>query len=73
MKEKKNYAFSGSRFPGALNVDMNEVATNLVLYPKLHYIYSSYSPIALPASFMRAKQGAKYVSSFNSDENNKLL
>ncbi|XP_015435999.1 PREDICTED: tubulin epsilon chain [Dufourea novaeangliae] len=47
---------SGSRFPGTLNMDMNEIATNLVAYPKLHYIYSSVSPIALTASTM---QGTK--------------
>ncbi|XP_076294033.1 tubulin epsilon chain isoform X2 [Lasioglossum baleicum] len=58
---------SGSRFPGALNVDMNEVATNLVSYPKLHYIYSSYGPIALPAFFMRAKQEAKLQDGLFSD------
>ncbi|XP_020281663.1 tubulin epsilon chain-like isoform X2 [Pseudomyrmex gracilis] len=40
---------SGSRFPGSLNMDMNEVAANLVPYPKLHYIFSSISPITLSA------------------------
>ncbi|XP_014474034.1 PREDICTED: tubulin epsilon chain-like isoform X3 [Dinoponera quadriceps] len=40
---------SGSRFPGSLNMDMNEVATNLVPYPKLHYIFSSISPVTLAA------------------------
>ncbi|XP_076249372.1 tubulin epsilon chain [Calliopsis andreniformis] len=38
---------SGSRFPGTLNMDMNELATNLVAYPKLHYIFSGASPTAL--------------------------
>ncbi|XP_033333192.2 tubulin epsilon chain [Megalopta genalis] len=50
---------SGSRFPGALNIDMNEIATNLVSYPKVHYIYSSFSPMALPASLMYARKEAK--------------
>ncbi|KAJ8665318.1 hypothetical protein QAD02_006980 [Eretmocerus hayati] len=40
---------SGSRFPGSLNTDMNELATNLVAHPQLHYIFSSVSPIALTA------------------------
>ncbi|XP_014214161.1 tubulin epsilon chain [Copidosoma floridanum] len=41
---------SGSRFPGCLNTDMNELATNLVPYPKLHYIFCSVSPVAFTAS-----------------------
>lgn len=28
------------RFEGPLNVDLNEITTNLVPYPKLHYIVS---------------------------------
>ncbi|XP_018052607.1 PREDICTED: tubulin epsilon chain-like [Atta colombica] len=43
---------SGSRFPGSLNMDMNEIATNLVPYPKLHYIFSSISPVTLSAPNM---------------------
>ncbi|KYQ51454.1 Tubulin epsilon chain [Trachymyrmex zeteki] len=39
----------GSRFPGSLNMDMNEIATNLVPYPKLHYIFSSINPVTLSA------------------------
>lgn len=33
------------RFHGALNVDLNEFQTNLVPYPRLHFMLSSYSPI----------------------------
>ncbi|UKJ87818.1 tubulin subunit alpha [Theileria orientalis] len=33
------------RFDGALNVDMNEFQTNLVPYPRIHFMLSSYSPI----------------------------
>jgi len=29
------------RFPGDLNVDLNEITTNLVPYPRLHYLTSS--------------------------------
>ncbi|XP_043269360.1 tubulin epsilon chain-like isoform X2 [Venturia canescens] len=50
---------SGARFPGSLNTDMNEIATNLVAYPKLHYIYSSVSPISLTASTVSTAHGAK--------------
>ncbi|KAJ1507240.1 Tubulin epsilon chain [Coelomomyces lativittatus] len=34
---------SSMRFPGALNVDINEINTNLVPFPKLNYLISSVS------------------------------
>lgn len=33
------------RFDGSLNVDMNEFQTNLVPYPRIHFMQSSYAPI----------------------------
>lgn len=33
------------RFDGALNVDINEFQTNLVPYPRIHFMISSYAPI----------------------------
>lgn len=36
---------SSLRFPGTLNLDMDEMATNLVPYPNLHFMVTSYSPI----------------------------
>ncbi|TMW58740.1 hypothetical protein Poli38472_010299 [Pythium oligandrum] len=36
---------SSMRFEGALNVDLNEITTNLVPYPKLHFLLSSMSPV----------------------------
>ncbi|OQS04693.1 tubulin epsilon chain isoform X3 [Thraustotheca clavata] len=36
---------SSMRFEGSLNVDLNEITTNLVPYPKLHYLLSSLSPL----------------------------
>ncbi|XP_048505221.1 tubulin epsilon chain-like isoform X2 [Athalia rosae] len=50
---------SGSRFPGSLNMDMNELATNLVAYPTLHFVFSSVSPVALTASTMTTIPGTK--------------
>ena len=32
------------RFDGALNVDLNEFQTNLVPYPRIHFMLSSYAP-----------------------------
>jgi tubulin alpha len=33
------------RFDGALNVDVTEFQTNLVPYPRIHFMLSSYAPI----------------------------
>uniref|UniRef100_A0A7S3LRP6 Tubulin/FtsZ 2-layer sandwich domain-containing protein n=1 Tax=Aplanochytrium stocchinoi TaxID=215587 RepID=A0A7S3LRP6_9STRA len=36
---------SCARFPGQLNVDIGEVTTNLVPFPKVHFVMSSISPL----------------------------
>ncbi|PNF27212.1 Tubulin epsilon chain [Cryptotermes secundus] len=41
---------SGSRFPGSMNVDMNEIYNNMVPFPCLRYISSSVSPLLFPTS-----------------------
>lgn len=33
------------RFAGDLNVDLNEITTNLVPFPRLHYLLSSITPL----------------------------
>jgi tubulin alpha len=33
------------RFSGALNVDINEFQTNLVPYPRIHFMLASYAPV----------------------------
>ena len=33
------------RFEGALNVDLNEFATNLVPYPRIHFPLATYAPV----------------------------
>lgn len=40
---------AGLRFDGSLNVDINEITTNLVPFPKLHFLLSSMSPVAVSA------------------------
>jgi tubulin epsilon len=39
---------SGMRFDGQLNVDMNDLATNMVPYPHMHFLLPSMSPVVLP-------------------------
>jgi len=36
---------SSLRFPGSLNVDITEFQTNLVPYPRIHFLLSSYAPV----------------------------
>ncbi|KAL6485411.1 hypothetical protein MHYP_G00048030 [Metynnis hypsauchen] len=36
---------SSARFEGSLNVDLNEIAMNLVPFPRLHYLVSSLTPL----------------------------
>ena len=40
---------AGMRFDGSLNVDINEITTNLVPFPKLHFLLSAMSPVAVSA------------------------
>ena len=40
---------SGMRFDGSLNVDINEVTTNLVPFPRMHFLLSAMSPVVVPA------------------------
>ncbi|KAM6954383.1 tubulin epsilon chain [Aplochiton taeniatus] len=36
---------SSARFEGSLNMDLNEIAVNLVPFPRLHYLVSSLTPL----------------------------
>lgn len=38
---------SGSRFGGKMNIDINEINTNMVPFPKLHFLSSGFSPFKL--------------------------
>lgn len=41
---------AGMRFPGSLNVDLNEISMNLVPFPKLHFLVAGLSPLGTPRS-----------------------
>ena len=36
------------RCKGSLNVDLRKIATNLIPFPKLHFLYSSFIPLSMP-------------------------
>jgi tubulin alpha len=50
------------RFGGELNVDLNEFQTNLVPFPRLHFMITSLAPIATKAGFDTAKKDTRSMS-----------
>jgi len=51
------------RFEGALNVDMNEFQTNLVPYPRIHFMLSSYSPVISGAKAIHEQLSVAEITS----------
>ena len=39
---------SGMRFPGMLNVDMNDITMNMVPFPKHHFLIPAMAPLVIP-------------------------
>ena len=50
------------RFEGELNVDLNEFQTNLVPFPRLHFMITSLAPIAPPAGKDTAPKDTRSMS-----------
>lgn len=50
------------RFEGSLNVDLNEITMNLVPFPRMHYLVSSLSPLALLKPHNPSAQSAAAIS-----------
>jgi len=50
------------RFNGTLNVDMNEFQTNLVPYPRIHFMLCSYSPILSQEVAYQEKSTVKQIT-----------
>lgn len=44
-----SFCFSSARFEGSLNMDLNEIAINMVPFPRLHYLVSSLTPLYMLA------------------------
>ena len=42
-----NNLTASMRYPGKLNIDLNEITMNLIPYSKLHFLTSSIAPINL--------------------------
>lgn len=67
---------SGSRFSGTMNVDMNDIHTNMVPYPNLQFLSSGFSPLTVSTKkiFQRSNKQMKddiFLSAWS--RNNTLL
>jgi len=51
------------RFPGSLNVDLNEYKTNLVPYPRIHFLTCSYAPIITEKKAIRERLSTAEITS----------
>merc|ERR1711979_120181 len=52
------------RFQGELNVDMNEFQTNLVPFPRLHFMTTSLAPVCSPKKAETASNDVKQITDF---------
>ena len=51
------------RFDGALNADLNEFYTNLVPYPRIHFMLSSYAPVCSAEKTYHEEQSLAEIGS----------
>ncbi len=61
MSWQVKFFFSSSRFPGTLNVDLNELSMNLVPFPKLHFLLASQSPMMGSQSISGPRKYVNYI------------
>ena len=64
---------SSSRFEGSLNVDLNEITTNLVPFPRLHFLISSLSPLYINEQVNLQVRGIEQMFSDSFKHYNQLL
>ena len=55
------------RFEGALNVDLNEISTNLVPFPSLHFLLPSLAPLLAPADLAQLAPTPRAVDGLFAD------
>lgn len=55
------------RFEGALNVDLNEIGTNLVPFPRMHFLLSSMAPLQAPRTVHGTRADHMFTEAFARD------
>ncbi|PFH38634.1 putative alpha-tubulin I [Besnoitia besnoiti] len=60
------------RFDGALNVDMTEYQTNLVPYPRIHFLLTSYSPLLSASKYKHEQMNVREITVAAFDECNMM-
>jgi len=64
---------SSLRFEGSLNVDMNEFQTNLVPYPRIHFLAASYAPMISVAKAQRERMSVSEITNAAFESENMLV
>jgi len=64
---------SSLRFEGSLNVDMNEFQTNLVPYPRIHFLGCSYAPLISTPKAQRERMSVSEITNAAFESENMLV
>lgn len=64
---------SSLRFEGSLNVDMNEFQTNLVPYPRIHFLACSYAPMINAVKAQRERMSVAEITNAAFEPENMLV
>ncbi|KYK63775.1 putative alpha-tubulin I, partial [Toxoplasma gondii TgCatPRC2] len=60
------------RFDGALNVDMTEYQTNLVPYPRIHFLLTSYAPLLSASKYRHEQMNVREITVAAFEERNMM-
>ena len=61
------------RFEGELNVDLNEYQTNMVPFPRLHFMFTGMAPISTPQQIHLMGQGVYSITESCFEPNSFLI
>jgi len=61
------------RFEGSLNIDMNEIQTNLVPYPRIHFLMCSYAPLISAEKAKRQRLSVQEITQAAFETENMLV
>jgi len=61
------------RFEGSLNIDMNEIQTNLVPYPRIHFLMCSYAPLVSAEKAKKQRLNVQEITQAAFEPDNMLV